>query len=180
MRLSRQFQANLFFFFTKRFWTRKKHQNKKQTIFTFLKVFVRKKLLPFVIFCLLIFVFLVDFCLICIFVHSKSFHKNKINMLEIVLIASSTILLTCTPFNLPMENINLGTNFSTTKTPFRETPWLTERHAMLLTECHASGHLVIYQECYGFERAFFTLSRFLPSAFLPFYLLFTYTPSCWF
>ena len=25
------------------------------------------------------------------------------------------------------------------------------------TPCHASGHLVIYRDCYGFERAFFTL-----------------------
>ena len=30
------------------------------------------------------------------------------------------------------------------------------------TLCHANGHLVIYRECYGFERAFFTLRRFLP------------------
>ena len=30
------------------------------------------------------------------------------------------------------------------------------------TLCHASGHLVIYRECYGFERAFFTLRSFLP------------------
>ena len=37
------------------------------------------------------------------------------------------------------------------------------------TPCHASGHLVIYQECYGFERMIFTLRRFLP-----------YTPSCCF
>ena len=35
------------------------------------------------------------------------------------------------------------------------------------TPCHASGHLVIYRECYGFERMIFTLRRFLP-----------YTPSC--
>ena len=35
--------------------------------------------------------------------------------------------------------------------------------------CHPSGHLVIYCECYRFERAFFTLRRFL-----------LYTPSCWF
>ena len=34
---------------------------------------------------------------------------------------------------------------------------------------HASGHLVICCECYGFERAIFTLRRFLPC-----------TPSCFF
>lgn len=28
--------------------------------------------------------------------------------------------------------------------------------------CHASGHLVIYHECYGFEGAFLTLRHFLP------------------
>ena len=28
------------------------------------------------------------------------------------------------------------------------------------TLCQASGHLVIYHECYGFERAFFTLRFF--------------------
>ena len=33
--------------------------------------------------------------------------------------------------------------------------------------CHASGHLLIYRECYGFGRAFFTLRCFLPC-----------TPSC--
>ena len=30
------------------------------------------------------------------------------------------------------------------------------------TLCNASGHLVIYRECYGFERSFFTLKHFLP------------------
>ena len=39
----------------------------------------------------------------------------------------------------------------------------------LRTPCHAIGHLVIYRECYEFERAFSTLRRFLP-----------YTPSCFF
>ena len=39
--------------------------------------------------------------------------------------------------------------------------------------CHASGHLVIYRECYGYDRAFFTLRRFLlctPSYFLKAFL----------
>ena len=30
------------------------------------------------------------------------------------------------------------------------------------TLCHASGHLVIYHECYGFQREFFTSRCFLP------------------
>ena len=71
------------------------------------------------------------------------------------------------------------------KASFGETPWLTEGHAtplvtsffvvtMLLGKpwrmpCHACGHLVIYRESYGFERAFLTFRRFKP-----------YTPSCWF
>ena len=33
---------------------------------------------------------------------------------------------------------------------------------------HASGHMMMYRECYGFERAVFTLRRFLPC-----------TPSCY-
>ena len=40
-------------------------------------------------------------------------------------------------------------------------------HVTCRTSCHASGRLVIYSECYGFERAFFTLRCFWP-----------YTPSC--
>ena len=75
--------------------------------------------------------------------------------------------------------ILLATNMS--KNSFGETLCLTRRHAVPLvtffwchhvmyrTTCHASGHLVIYRECYGFERAFFTRRCFLP-----------YTPSCWF
>ena len=39
--------------------------------------------------------------------------------------------------------------------------------------CHAVGHQVLpstfYHECYGYERVFFTLRRFLPD-----------TPCCWF
>ena len=42
-------------------------------------------------------------------------------------------------------------------------------HVTYRTLCHASVHLVIYRECYGFQRAFFTLRRFL-----------LYTYSCWF
>ena len=36
--------------------------------------------------------------------------------------------------------------------------------------CRASGHLVIYRECYGFQRTFFTLRRF--------FTLHSFTPSC--
>ena len=41
------------------------------------------------------------------------------------------------------------------------TPWHSIGHQLLRT--------TLYHECYGFEREFFTLRRFLPS-----------TPSCWF
>ena len=42
-------------------------------------------------------------------------------------------------------------------------------HVTYRTLCHASSHLVIYHDCYGFERALFTRKYFLP-----------YNPSCWF
>ena len=90
------------FFFTRRFWAYKKHQNPKQMIPTLLEVFVRAKSCCL---CLLIFVYVDWFWLICAFALSKYFHKKKIiNWLEIVLIASFTILLTCTPINPSIEN----------------------------------------------------------------------------
>ena len=60
------------------------------------------------------------------------------------------------------------------------TLWLKGRHAMLVvtlffsvtsgvtygTLCQASGHLVIYHECYEFERASFTLKFFFYLALL--------------
>ena len=42
-------------------------------------------------------------------------------------------------------------------------------HVTYRTSCHASGHLMIYRECYGFERAYFTLRHFSP-----------HNSSCWF
>ena len=33
-------------------------------------------------------------------------------------------------------------------------------HVTYRAPCHASGHLVIYRECYRLQRAFFTLRRF--------------------
>ena len=41
-------------------------------------------------------------------------------------------------------------------------------HVTYRMPCHASGHLVIYRECYGFQKGFFNLRRSLP-----------YTSSCW-
>ena len=49
----------------------------------------------------------------------------------------------------------------------------TEQHLWKLGDtCHAVGHQVLpttfYRECYGYQRVFFTLRRFLPD-----------TPCCW-
>ena len=71
-----------FVFFKEKFKMYKKHQNVKQTISTLLEVFVHKINCSPVVFCSLIFVLLVEFCL-----------KNG---LEIVMITSFAILLTCT------------------------------------------------------------------------------------
>ena len=71
-----------FVFFKEKFKMYKKHQNVKQTISTLLEVFVHKINCSPVVFCSLIFVLLVEFCL-----------KNG---LEIVMITSFAILLACT------------------------------------------------------------------------------------
>ena len=39
-------------------------------------------------------------------------------------------------------------------------------HVTYSRSCHTSGHLMIYRECYGFERAFFTLAFFTLHSFL--------------
>ena len=98
-----------FIFFTKRFWAYKKHQNAKQTTSPFV---VREKLLPLLFFVHLFFwlFLLVSFELFCIFECSKSFRKKK-NWLEIVLITSFTMLVTCTPINLPIDSLFVHTYF---------------------------------------------------------------------
>ena len=77
-----------------------------------------QKIVAFVVFCLLVFVLLVDFGLICVFVRLKSFHKKKLNRLEIVLITSFTILLTSTPIKPPIENLFVRTCFYLLKSLF--------------------------------------------------------------
>ena len=78
MRLSRQYQACLFFFFfTKRFCAHKKHQNAKQTTFTLLEDFARIKNVAFVVFYSLVFVLLVNFCLSVFFYAQDFFVKKK-------------------------------------------------------------------------------------------------------
>ena len=75
-------------------------RNAKQTIFTLLEVFLREKLLP-----LLFFVRLFLFCWLALVWFAFLWIQNLfVNWLEIVLIASFTILLTCTPINLPIKN----------------------------------------------------------------------------
>ena len=45
--------------------------------FHLLRSFCARKIVVFAVFCSLIFVLLIGFCLICVFVSSKSFRKNK-------------------------------------------------------------------------------------------------------
>ena len=83
-----------------------------------------QKIVAFVVFCLLVFVLLVDFGLICVFVRLKSFRKKKINRLEIVPITSFTILLTSTPIKPPIENLFVRTCFYLLKSLFiHDNPW---------------------------------------------------------
>ena len=85
------------FFFTKKFWAKRKGPKCKANDFTLLRSFAMQNIFAFVVFCLLNFVLLVDFGLIYVFVRLKSFPKKRINWLETVLITSFTILLTCPP-----------------------------------------------------------------------------------
>ena len=75
MRFSEQFQAIFFFFFKEK--THKNLQNAKQTTFTLLEVFASIKNVAFIVYCLLDFVSLVDFCLWHVFVHLKFFLKKN-------------------------------------------------------------------------------------------------------
>ena len=99
-----------FFFLQKWFCLHKKHQNAKQLTLNFLEVFVREKLLP-----LLFSVCSFSFCWLVLvwftFLYVQNFFVKKINWLEIVLITSLTILLTCTPINSPIENLFVHISF---------------------------------------------------------------------
>ena len=66
---------------------------------------MHEKLLSLLFFVRLLVFLLVGFGLICVFLRSKSFRK------KIVLIASFTILLTCTPINPPIKNLYVRTYF---------------------------------------------------------------------
>ena len=63
--------------------------------FPSLRCFCARKLVAFVVQCLLVLVLLVGFGLICVFACLKFFPKEKINRFEVVLITSNTILLMC-------------------------------------------------------------------------------------
>ena len=63
---------------------------------------------------------------------------------------------------------------NTVRPPLVTYPSLCSTRVTYRTLCHAIGHQLLptqpcYRECYGFERAFFTLRHFL-----------SYTPSCFF
>ena len=82
----------------------------KITNFPPIRRFYAQKTIVFVVFCSLVFVLLVGFCLICVFMGSKSFVIKNINSLKTVLITSFTMLLTCAPIIPPMENLFIRTN----------------------------------------------------------------------
>ena len=63
------------------------------------KFLCTRKIVAFVVFCSLVFVLLVGFCLWHVVGHLKIFVQKS--RLEITLITSFTILLTCTPINSP-------------------------------------------------------------------------------
>ena len=92
--ISSQFFIFYYYYFLRKDFEQKKStktQNKRfPPSWKFLCV---QKTIAFVVLCSLIFVFVGWFWLICTFVCSKSFHKKNTNWLEIVLIASFTILL---------------------------------------------------------------------------------------
>ena len=91
MRLSRQFQASLFFY--EKILKAQKAPICKINNFLDLRSFRAWQIVAIVVYCSLILVALVDFYLICVFVRSKFFRKKIIDSLEIVLITSLTILL---------------------------------------------------------------------------------------
>ena len=92
MWLSGQFQDSLFFL-RKDFECTK---NAKSNNFHLLRSFCARKIVAFAVFCWFIFVFIGWFWLNLRFCALKNFFVKKIDWLEIVLITSYTIILTCT------------------------------------------------------------------------------------
>ena len=84
-----------------------------------------------------------------VFGRAKSFRKKKKQAWNCL---DNLILL-----NYWVKNVLVYFCYFWLKTPFGETPWLTERHVTPLLSL-----FFWYRECYGFKRAFFTPRRFLP------------------
>ena len=93
---------NQFIFSTKRFWVYKKQQSANHSL---LEDFWHEKLLPWFLFACFCFCWLVLVWFEFLYVQNLSLKNKEINWLEIVLIASYTLLLTCTPINPPIENL---------------------------------------------------------------------------
>ena len=94
---------NQFIFFTKRFWVYKEQQSANHSL---LEAFGHQKLLPCFLVACFCFCWLVLAWFEFLYVQNLSLKKNKeINWLEIVLIASYTLLMTSTPINPPIENL---------------------------------------------------------------------------
>ena len=66
-----------FFFFFEKFLSLKKSLKRKIDNFPPLTGFSAQKSVAFIVFCLIVFVLLVSFCLICIFLHLNLFVKKK-------------------------------------------------------------------------------------------------------
>ena len=166
MRQSRQFQAC----FYKQILNAENSTKRKPTIYTSLKVFARAKNRYLCRFLFAHFWFVSWFLLVYVFVRLK-FVKTG---LKLSWLSQLPILLSQKLFLLPQK-------LASVKSSFRRN-FMTYRKA-----CHAVGNFVFWlspcylqeampcqwsssnRECYGFERAFFTLRRFL-----------LYPSSCWF
>ena len=125
-----------------------------------------------------LFLFVSCFALICVFVRSDFFVKKKKKYrLEIFLIASINYATETSQLeNLPALFVILGQS----KTPFKESSWLTGRHTQhwwfrflvsprYRTPCHSSGHLAIYASDKDLRERFLLSGVFyltlLPSGF---------------
>ena len=134
------------FFFYKKGFKRTKCTKPNTNDFRHLRIFCACKNRCLVVFCSLIFVLLVGFCLICVFVRSRCFRKKNINRSEIVLIASIHYTTYVYPYQPPSWEllfINLSTIFFTTFTFFScvynhfrlWTSYLLKLYAKLLHQC---------------------------------------------
>ena len=68
---------SLFIFFFEKILSLKKSPKRKINNFPPLRGFSAQKSVAFIVFCLIVFILLVSFCLICIFLHLNLFVKKK-------------------------------------------------------------------------------------------------------